>query len=148
MIPTVELLDYGQLDYMFNFLRMGHQKANIPALKDMCDKLRQIMIQNIDGDDSKHVPFKDTGALVNSIVIETMCLYLSGALDRLDRLERWTPMDEKSPEENGKYLCVWQGKSIETGMFLNGHFRLYGEIKDRLVSHWRPLPELPKEEPK
>lgn len=96
MIPTVELLDYGQLDFMFNFLRMGHQKANIPALKDMCDKLRQIMIQNIDGDDSKHVPFKDTGTLVNSIVIETMCLYLSGALDRLERLD---DAQEKREEE-------------------------------------------------
>jgi len=58
---------------------------------------------------------------------------------------RWTPMADRPPEENGKYLCVWQGKSIETGLFLNGHFRLYGENKDRLVSHWMPLPELPKE---
>lgn len=56
---------------------------------------------------------------------------------------RWIRTSERMPEEGGKYLCVWQGKSIDTGYFLNGHFRLYGEIKDHLVSHWMPLPELP-----
>lgn len=56
---------------------------------------------------------------------------------------RWIRTSERMPEEGGKYLCVWQGKSIDTGYFFNGHFRLYGEIKDHLVSHWMPLPELP-----
>lgn len=71
------------------------------------------------------------------------CAIIRAAVEKLEKM-RWTPMTEQPPEENGKYLCVWQGKSIETGMFLNGHFRLYGENKDRLVSHWRPLPELPE----
>lgn len=148
MKPTVEALDRGQLNIMWSFLQMGHQRANIPALKDLCDQLRQAMIQKTAGqrsDDPKsYVPFEDVGTIVNSIVIETMCLYLSGELDRLET-EQWAEMKKKPPEENGKYLCVWQGKSIETGMFLNGHFRLYGEVKDHLVSHWRPLPALPGE---
>ena len=71
------------------------------------------------------------------------CAIIREAAVRLEKM-RWTPMADQPPKENGKYLCVWQGKSIETGMFLNGHFRLYGENKDRLVSHWRPLPELPE----
>ena len=146
--PTVRELDLGQLDLMWSFLQMGHQRANIPALKDLCGQLRQAMIQKTagqrSGDPKSYVPFGDVSTICNSIVIETMCLYLSGALDRLET-ERWTELKKKPPEENGKYLCVWQGKSIETGLFLNGHFRLYGENKDRLVSHWRPLPEMPKE---
>jgi hypothetical protein len=73
------------------------------------------------------------------------CAILREAAVKLEKM-RWTLMAAQSPEENGKYLCVWQGKSIETGMFLNGHFRLYGENKDRLVSHWMPLPELPEVE--
>lgn len=54
---------------------------------------------------------------------------------------QWIPTSVRMPSENGKYLCCWQGKSVETGMFLNGHFRLYGEIKDNLVTAWMPLPE-------
>ena len=58
-----------------------------------------------------------------------------------DRPQEWIPTSVRMPSENGKYLCCWQGKSVETGMFLNGHFRLYGEIKDNLVTAWMPLPK-------
>ena len=58
----------------------------------------------------------------------------------------WICTKDRLPEKDGKYLCVWQGRSIDTGMFTNGHFRLYGEVKDKLVSHWMSLPEPPKEE--
>ena len=44
MKPTVEALDQGQLELMWSFLQMGHQKVNVPALKDLCDQLRQAMI--------------------------------------------------------------------------------------------------------
>lgn len=60
--------------------------------------------------------------------------------------QKWIPCKDRLPEKDGKYLCCWQGRSIETGMFLNGHFRLYGEIKDNLVSAWMPLPDLYIEE--
>lgn len=87
--PSTSELDMGQLDKMWNMLRMGQQKANIPALKDLCDQLRQAMIQMTCGtrpDDPKHyVPFDDLGTIINCIVIETMCLYLSGDLDKLER---------------------------------------------------------------
>lgn len=62
-----------------------------------------------------------------------------------DAVSEWIPCSERMPDANGKYLCCWQGKSVETGMFLNGHFRLYGEIKDRLVTAWMPLPKLYEE---
>jgi hypothetical protein len=59
------------------------------------------------------------------------------------RPARWIPTSERLPEAGGTYLCVWQGKTVDTGFFCNGHFRLYGEIKDHLITHWMPLPELP-----
>ena len=70
------------------------------------------------------------------------CAIVNAALKAITEMT-FVPMADRPPEKDGKYLCLWQERSIETGMFLNGHFRLYGENKDRLVSHWMPLPELP-----
>lgn len=84
---TVAELDLGQLDLMWNFLRIGYQKSNVDQLIDLLDQLRQLMIQKTAGqrkdDPNNYVSFKDIGTIVNSIVIETMCLYLSGDLDKL-----------------------------------------------------------------
>ena len=38
-------LDMGQLEVMWNFLRFGAQRPNVPALKDLCEQLRQAMVQ-------------------------------------------------------------------------------------------------------
>ena len=82
MKHDVTALDAGQLDMMWNFLRMGHQKPNIPALKELCNQLRQAMIQKDAGQRGTPgtVNFADLGTIVNGIVIEAMCLYLSGAV--------------------------------------------------------------------
>jgi hypothetical protein len=84
---NVKNLDAGQFDLMWSFLRMGYQKANIPALKGLCNQLRQAMIQKTAGqrDDPKfYTQFEDISTIINSIVIETMALYLSGELDKLE----------------------------------------------------------------
>lgn len=84
---NVKRLDAGQFDLMWSFLQMGKQKANIPALKELCDQLRQAMIQKTAGqrdDPSFYTKFGDLGTIINSIVIETMCLYLSGELDKIE----------------------------------------------------------------
>lgn len=62
------------------------------------------------------------------------------AIRALER-QGWVPVAERLPEEGGCYLCCWQGKTVDTGFFCNSHFRLYGEIKDRLITAWMPLPE-------
>lgn len=86
--PNTRRLDTGQLEMMWNFLRMGYQKSNVPALKEHLEAIRQAMIQKTAGqrsDDGKDtVSFDDIGTHINCVVIEAMCLYLSGALDKLE----------------------------------------------------------------
>lgn len=88
---TVKNLDEGQLELMWNFLKMGSQRPNVPALMELCDQLRQAMIQKTAGqrnDDPKEiVSFNDLGTIINSIVIETMSLYLSGALGKMQEAQ-------------------------------------------------------------
>lgn len=92
MKHTIEGFDRGQLDLMWDFLRFDcGQKSDIPALKEHLDMLRQVMIQKIGGQekykDSQDVDFNDLGTIINCIVIETMQLYLSGDLDKLEKLK-------------------------------------------------------------
>lgn len=86
--PTVERLEKGQLDMMWNFLRMGYQKPNIPALKENLDAIRQMMIQKTAGQEGystdEAISFDDLQTHINCVVIESMFLYLSGALDKLE----------------------------------------------------------------
>ena len=85
---TIRELDAGQLDFMWSMLMIGKQKSNIPALKSFCDQLRKAMIQKTAGqrkdDPVNYVDFADLGTIINNIVIEAMCLYLSGDLDKLE----------------------------------------------------------------
>ena len=67
------------------------------------------------------------------------------ALPSAQSEQRWIPCSERLPEEDGNYLCDFNGH-LYVQMFLNGHFRLYGEIKDNLITAWQPLPEPYREE--
>lgn len=86
---TLENLDNGQLELMWNFLRFGKQKPNVPALKEHLDAIRQCMIQKTAGqrkdDPKEYINMNDIGTHINCVVIEAMCLYLSGALDKLEQ---------------------------------------------------------------
>ena len=85
---TIEDLDRGQLELMWSFLQMGNGKPNIAALKENLNALRQLMIQKTGGQEpyrkSHEITKDDLGTIINCIVIETMQLYLSGGLDKLE----------------------------------------------------------------
>ena len=79
-------INKGQFDLMWQFLMMGQQKSNVPALKELCESLRQMMMQKTGGqrkDKPKDVPFEDLSTILCGIVIESMTLYLSGDLDKI-----------------------------------------------------------------
>lgn len=84
MKHTLAELDAGQLELMWNFLRAGFVKSNIPALKEHLDRLRRMMIQKTGGQ-KDGISFEDLGTVVNCIVIEAMALYLSGDLDKIGK---------------------------------------------------------------
>lgn len=94
-MPTLKELDSGQLEFMWNFIKMGEQKSSpedVKRLKNNLDDLRQLLIQKTGGQEqykkSSDVPMEDAGTIVNIIVMETMSLYLSGALDKLEEILR------------------------------------------------------------
>ena len=75
-----------------------------------------------------------------------MSKHIDANKPEMDFAANWTPMSERLPDEGGKYLVCWDGKTVDTGFFFNGHFRLYGEIKDHLITAWMPMPEPYKED--
>lgn len=95
MKQNLKNLDEGQLEMMWNFLSMGYQnKPHIPVLKEHLDAIRQAMIQKTGGnqgeDPKYYTRHDDIGTHVNCVVIESMCLYLSGALDKLEEIYKDT----------------------------------------------------------
>ena len=72
-----------QLGLMWNFLKMGNQKANIPLLKEYVFDLIQLMTQKTAGQrgNKTDISFDDIETIKNCIVIEAMALVLSGKLD-------------------------------------------------------------------
>lgn len=70
-------------DTMWLFLQMSKQCANVPCLREHCEMLRQLMTQKTAGQrkDKQSDKLFDE----NVIVIEAMCLYLDGTLDKLEK---------------------------------------------------------------
>ena len=70
------------IDAMWAFLRLGGQKANIQALRENCEAMRRMLVQKTAGQRAEK---KEIDGVKNGIVIEALALYLSGALDKLER---------------------------------------------------------------
>lgn len=68
---------------------------------------------------------------------------IESALNHVDKytIREWIPVSERLPKEDGRYLCDWQGMRVGTCYFHKGHFRVYGDIKDKYVTAWMPLPK-------
>lgn len=79
---------HDALGTMFAFLQMGAVKSNIPALKEHCELLITALTQKTGGQEqyrkATDVDFNHIDAIVNSIVVEALCLYLSGDLGKLE----------------------------------------------------------------
>jgi len=72
-----------QLSMMWDFLKMGNQRANIPLLKEYVFDLIQLMTQKTAGQrgNKADISFDDIETIKNCIVIEAMSLVLSGKLE-------------------------------------------------------------------
>ena len=92
MKPTwAERLNKG-LDPMWDFLRFHPEKPtvrDIEVLENYLDDLRTLMVQKSAGQPGResktsgYVAFEDLEMTINSIVIQTMWIYLSGGLKML-----------------------------------------------------------------
>lgn len=88
-MPSKDRMRPDGFDVMWSFLLMGGQKANIPALKENCAILQKALLQKTAGQRANKpddVDWALLDATLNIIVIETMALYLSGDLDKLEEL--------------------------------------------------------------
>lgn len=92
MNTDLKNLDNGQLDMMWNFLKLSRKntctKQDVRLLKEYLDKIRQAMIQKTANQDGKkhknYVDFEDLWTYINLVVIQSMELYIHGGLDILE----------------------------------------------------------------
>ena len=88
-----EKVKKDSFDTMWTFLMMGAQKSNVPFLIVCCERLKRCMTQKTAGQpeyakagDERFETSLDQ--LMNFIIIETMCLWLSGDLKKLEEMEK------------------------------------------------------------
>ena len=77
-------------DSMWDFLKDGHQEADVKALKDAVYNLIQMATQKTAGqrsDHPKHISFEVLELLKWQIICEAVALVLSGKLDKLEEME-------------------------------------------------------------
>ena len=80
--------DKRGFDSMFVFLQMGQQKSNIPVLKNAIKDLLTMMTQKNSGqkeNDKKSINWEENFDMtIITIVCESVGLYLSGDLDKIE----------------------------------------------------------------
>ncbi|MEE0433874.1 MAG: hypothetical protein UDB11_00510 [Peptococcaceae bacterium] len=78
-------------DMMWRFMEMGGQRANYPALKEACLRLRQMMMQKTAGqrkDRKSDIPWEELETTVKIITVEAMALVLSGEFEEVNQNEK------------------------------------------------------------
>lgn len=126
----------GEAEELFGCMAMRSdsdcRNCNSALQLDAADAIEEL--QQIAGhyEESAHDYFKD------------VCYYL-------ERMPKWIPVTERLPEKTGKYLVCgqWTGKPAETWvceLIAFGNIKGWAnEARNPAVTHWMPLPELPKE---
>lgn len=80
--------DNRGFDTMFAFLQMGKQQANIPTYKKAIQDLIIMMTQKSSGRSKGDISWEENFDMtVITVVLESMALYLSGSLDKLENTE-------------------------------------------------------------
>lgn len=57
----------------------------------------------------------------------------------------WISVEGRKPEDNGDVLICVRGRHLQVGFYINERWINYALIKGH-VTHWMPLPGIPKEE--
>lgn len=77
------------------------------------------------------------------------CKLPSDALAYINQLEarapKWISVKDRLPEDNGDVLICVRGRHLQVGFYINERWINYALIKGH-VTHWMPLPGIPKEE--
>ena len=77
--------DKRGFDSMFAYLQMGNQKSNIPQLEKAIQDLIQMMTQRTSGRGKNDINWEENFDMtIITIVVESVALYLSGDLEKLE----------------------------------------------------------------
>ena len=90
----------------------------------------------------KSCPYKDDAFCMMHICSDALAY-----ITQLEaRVAKWISVKERLPEDDDDVLILICGKIIGAGYRINGKWKSLAKAKAPVVTHWMPLPEMPKEE--
>lgn len=67
-------------------------------------------------------------------------------VDMLEKMPSWISVNDRLPEKAGTYLVATRNGAVTITHFYLPHQTFSSQRINRLITHWMPLPDPPKEE--
>ena len=67
-------------------------------------------------------------------------LMIRGGVERMTQMNEWISVKDRLPEFAGWYLVFYNGSAMQVAFFRGKKWAF-----DNQITHWMPLPKLPKE---
>ena len=114
----------------------------------MYDKLLEILRECNDCICEEHCPYYEE----RTNPLKCMTKIVGDAADAIEELQnqvpKWIPVSERLPEQNTRVIGFMAWKGITAIEYQNGNWYSIDHLQplpNEAVTHWMPLPELPKE---
>ena len=134
----------------YHWMRVAYEAGNSPVIPDgwTCNDKANAALMMLDRIETVDPVDDDRIDGIKRIVRELAAApHDTPALNSVQSVDsvadRWIPVSERMPENDGAYLC-WDNRYVTTYAFIFGAWQA-NQFIAKNITHWMPLPAAPQE---